>query len=96
MHETRELRPAVVACAQALGWRVWWTHDSRHSPKGWPDLVLCNGERVLFRELKAGRGKLTNAQADCLDLLRVSGLDAAVWHERDWLSGAIEAELRCS
>ena len=83
-----------MACAKALGWEVWWTHDSRHSPKGWPDLVLARPPRLLFRELKAGRGKLTEAQADCLGSLRRCGLDAAIWHERDWLSGAIEAELR--
>ena len=35
-------RDALVAKARAYGWRCYYTHDSRHSPKGWPDVVFLH------------------------------------------------------
>ena len=31
---------AVIEYARLMGWLVYHTHDSRHSEKGFPDLVL--------------------------------------------------------
>ena len=39
----RELAKNVVHAAKTLGWRVYWTWNSLHSPRGWPDLVLLRG-----------------------------------------------------
>src|SRR5690606_4527127 len=53
----------VLALAKMLGWRTAhfrpamnqrgdWRTPVAGDGKGWPDLVLVKGERVLFRELK--------------------------------------------
>jgi hypothetical protein len=47
----------VMAEARRLGYLVYHTHDSRRSAPGFPDLVLCNGQRLLFVELKSRTGK---------------------------------------
>lgn len=80
----------VVEAASAHGWHHYHTHDSRRSPAGFPDLVLCNPlqERVWFVELKTDAGKLGAQQADWLGWLRRSGMDADVWRPRDWLAVA--------
>lgn len=46
---------------------------------GWPDLVvLCPGVRPVFIELKAGKGRLSDAQADMRDALLALGFG---WRE---------------
>ena len=53
----------VEELAESLGWKVYHTHDSRRSHRGWPDLVLGRRGRVLFRELKTMKAsKFTEAQ----------------------------------
>ena len=87
---------AVVDFAKLAGWKVYWTHNSKHSPAGWPDLVLTlkaspfgAGDhlgRVLFRELKRDRrpSRVTDDQRECLETLKAAGLDAKVWCPEDW------------
>ena len=48
----------VMRVAKMLGWLCYHTFDSRRSASGFPDLVLVR-ERVLFRELKVGKNKLS-------------------------------------
>jgi hypothetical protein len=43
----------VVRYARLMGWMCFFTTDSRHSPAGWPDLVLIRRRRIVFAELKA-------------------------------------------
>src|SRR5262252_7165860 len=59
----------IRALARRSGWLCYHTHDSRRSEAGFPDLVLTNGQRVLFLECKTSTGKLTEAQARWLALL---------------------------
>jgi hypothetical protein len=47
-----EWQQSVVSLARLYGWRVYHTHDSRHSTAGFPDLVLVRGRRLIFLELK--------------------------------------------
>ena len=42
----------VIQLARALGWRVYHTHNSRHSPAGYPDLTLVKGKALVYMELK--------------------------------------------
>lgn len=42
----------VVELAQACGWLVYHTFDSRHSVKGFPDLVMLRDAVLLVVELK--------------------------------------------
>lgn len=84
----RSFQEQVLELAKTLGYRVHWTHDSRHSPAGWPDLVLCRARgphpRVVFAELKAEDGIVSDAQTAWLDDLRACGLDARIWRPSDW------------
>ena len=63
------------------------------SEAGWPDLVLVRrrDKRVLFRELKADKGRVSPRQAAVLELLRAVGLDAGVWRPSD--EDRIQGEL---
>ena len=60
----RHFQDAVVALAEAAGWRVHYVAFSGRSPAGFPDLCLASAaqRRVIFRELKTERGRLMPAQ----------------------------------
>ena len=104
--EFRELWAATVAedvfqaqtvtLAKSLGWKVFHPYDSRRSEKGWPDLSLVHPRqgRVMFRELKTAKGRLTQAQKDWQTDLAAAGVDVDVWRPADSISGRIERELR--
>ena len=71
---------------------IWYhTHDSRHSAKGFPDLCLVKGKRLLFLELKSERGKLTPEQVAWLNALHEAGAETHAFWPRDWAE--IEQEL---
>lgn len=75
---------AVIDLARALGWRVYHTHDSRHSAAGYPDLTLVRGGRLVFAELKAQAGRLSDVQRCWLQELEIAGAQAFVWRPSDW------------
>ncbi len=81
----------LVPYARLQGWRVYFTHYSRHSPAGFPDLTLVRRGVLLIRELKTDRGRLTSSQRDWLEALQGCGVDAGVWRPSDWLR--IQEEL---
>ncbi len=81
----------IIPYARLKGWRVAFVHDSRHSPSGWPDLVLVRGWRMLVRELKTERGRVTEAQQAWLDALDRAGVDTKVWRPSMWTE--IQEEL---
>lgn len=74
-------RPARTG-ADGEQWRTPVGYDGA----GFPDLVLVHPQRrlVLFRELKAGRGVISDRQADWINDLRAAGADAGVWHPKQW------------
>ena len=82
---------AVVELARLLGWRCFYVGDSRRSPHGWPDLTLVR-DRLIFRELKSEKGRLTGEQEEWGRLLAGAGMDWAVWRPGDWPE--IERSLR--
>lgn len=81
---------AIVKAAKYLGWRVYHTFDSRRSSPGFPDLVLVR-DRVLYREVKTDKGRITEEQRGWIDALKAAGADAEVWRPGDW--DRIEKEL---
>lgn len=91
-----QLQQHVILLATALGWRHYHTHDSRRSPVGFPDLVMVHAAhgRLLFRELKAERGRYRAGQREWLEELAAAGADAGTWRPRDVVSGRVERELR--
>jgi hypothetical protein len=78
-------QPAVVAHAKASYWLVAFTHDSRHSPDGEPDLRMVNRfqKRVLWLELKGEKGKATDAQRTWLEWLQAAGFEAGLFRPSD-------------
>lgn len=79
-----EFQQLIVDLARWAGWRTYHTHDSRRSDAGWPDLVLARNRVLLFRELKARRGRMTDDQRDWGCTLLRTGASWAVWRPEDW------------
>ncbi len=69
----------------------WRTPGSGTMAKGWPDLVLARGSRLLFIELKRDGGKATADQSRVLDVLG-KAVEAYCWTPKDW--DFLERELR--
>ena len=97
----RSFQTAVIDLARRLGWLVGHHHDSRRQiapgkyvgdrdAAGIPDLILVRGNRVVFAELKAERGRIRPEQHTWLDALRAVESDAAgrvlvrVWTPGSW------------
>jgi len=85
----------VVQLARTMGWKIahfrpaqtkhgWRT--AMQGDKGFPDLVLAKAGRVIFAELKSGKGKLAAEQNEWL--IELSG-----WHRKvppeAWDMGAV-------
>jgi hypothetical protein len=90
----RDLQVAVLEAARLFGWRValfrparaarGWRTPVEGDGAGFPDLLLLRGERLLVRELKAGKGRLGREQLAWLEAFRSAGVDAGVWREDGW------------
>ena len=75
-------------------YRLTWyhTHNSKHSPSGFPDLVIA-GRWVMYRELKRQKENPTKAQREWIAALEAAGADVDVWRPADWYSPRINREL---
>jgi len=87
-----DLREQIRTLAELYGWLMYFTWNSRNSPDGFPDLVLVHPERrqVIFAELKAEGGRLTEQQKEWLSALMKCGQMVSVWkpshiHQITWL-----------
>jgi hypothetical protein len=78
-----DFQGAVVDLAKLRGWAVWWTKYSLHSPKGWPDLVLCRPPRLVLAELKVD-AKVSPEQRESLWILAGTGAEVYVWRPSHW------------
>jgi len=100
-----DLLKCVLDLAKLKGWLVAHFRPAQTS-KGWrtavsadgfgfPDLVMVRHDRCLFVELKAERGKLSEAQSIWLGFLTGANQRGRVfiWKPSDWLSGEIERRL---
>ena len=74
----KQFQAKVIQVARICHWAVYHTFDSRRSEPGFPDLCLVR-ERVLFRELKTEKGRLTAYQIAWGKRLMDAGSDFAVW-----------------
>jgi hypothetical protein len=80
----RRFQRQVVDLAKLLGYRVYWTWNSLHSPKGWPDLVLIKRPRIVFLELKGERTPVTDEQRETITELQACGMTAMIARPSDW------------
>ena len=88
----RQFQAQVIALARLAGWTWYFTHDSRRSPAGFPDLILVRGGQLVAAELKRERGRLTDPQREWLTLLgAVPGVIAECWKPSSW--ARVEAVL---
>ena len=78
----KQFQSQVVSLARQLVWLCYHTYDSRRCEPGFPDLVLVR-DRVMFRELKTDKGKLTLAQKALGVRLEKAGSDWATWRPSD-------------
>lgn len=103
MHETeKQFLEKVAEAAQYLGWRVahWrpaWTTKGYRTPvqfdgKGFFDLILVRGDRLIMAEVKAERGNLTLEQLDWHNLLKETKAEVYIFKPSQWQE--IEAILR--
>lgn len=75
----RDLLAEVRSLAEGMGWLVYHSWSSIHSPAGLPDLLMVKGHRLIAAELKAEKGKVTEAQEQWLQALaRVQSVEAMV------------------
>ena len=88
----KRFQASVLELAQICGWHCYHTHDSRRSEPGFPDLVLVRGDRLLFRELKTDKGRMSPAQVQWIIELSGAGADVCVWRPHDW--PVIEQQLK--
>jgi hypothetical protein len=65
----KDLQETVRDLARVLGWKYYHTHDSRHSPDGFPDCILINPRtgHMMVWELKREKEELKPAQASWLN-----------------------------
>lgn len=82
----KEFQQQVIDFAKLNGWLVYFTWSSKHSPAGFPDLVMVHPDKykVVFVELKVGKNKLTASQEDWIDALCDAGEYVYVWYPEDW------------
>ena len=73
-----QFQSAIIQFAKLRGWSVYHTHNSRRSEKGFPDLCLVR-EKVLFREVKTDKGRLSKEQIAWGKRLQEAGADFAIW-----------------
>lgn len=80
----RDLSEQLRQLFALYGWRVYHTHDSRHSAAGFPDWIALKGPRLVVVELKREGQHPTIEQAAWLeDFKRVPGVEVYVWRPSD-------------
>ena len=92
----RDLQDQITEMAEKwLGWQWvhfrpartqhgWRTPVSGPLGKGWPDLVLVRGPRIIAAELKSTKGKVTTEQTEVLGALNLAGVETYIWRPADW------------
>lgn len=83
-HPERDFQAEVQSLAKVHGWMDWHVLHSKGMRAGFPDLVLIRPPRILWIELKAEKGKLTDPQEEFFNLLRECEAEAYIWWPKDW------------
>lgn len=87
-----EWQQQVLAAALKLGWQTMHIgRTGKHQAvgakgtlgRGWPDLVLVKGGRIIFAELKAEKGITDPIQKQVLGILHQVG-EVYIWRPSDF------------
>lgn len=89
------LGQVIELAEEYFGWRCvhfrpaktkhgWRTPVQGSMGKGWPDVVMVNGGRILAAELKAAKGQPTKEQVEVLALLAKAGVETHIWRPADF------------
>ncbi len=89
----RDLQAIVGQALTDAGWTWYHTHDSRRSNPGMPDIVALRGSRLIWRELKDMKGRLTTEQKQWKLALETAGQNWALWRPDQWYRGDILREI---
>ncbi len=73
-----EMLEALMELGPSLGYLTYHTHDSRHSPAGYPDVSLIGNGMAVWVELKGEGEKMTPAQERYAE--RIGDLPHPCWH----------------
>src|SRR5262245_62000897 len=89
----REFTATVIELARLWGWRIYhqrpagtargW-RTALSGDKGFPDLILAKGPRLIVAELKVGKNRPTADQALWIRAFQQAGVLAYVWYPADW------------
>jgi hypothetical protein len=79
-----EFQRQVIDLAKLYRWLVYHPMLSKWSERGWPDLALIRGDRLIFAELKRETGK-TSAHQDVwlAALADVPAIEVYLWRPSD-------------
>jgi len=99
----RDLQDQIIQLARLLRWRVahfrpamtaqGWRTPVQADGKGFPDLILLRGSRIVVVEVKRQLGTIDPDQELWLDAFRGVGAEVHVWRPSDMRSGSIQREL---
>jgi hypothetical protein len=89
----RQLQTAVLDLCRWLHLLAYHTHNSQHSARGFPDLVIVGPRGLLFAELKTAHGRTTIDQRCWEAGIREAGASYALWRPEHWHSGEIRETL---
>lgn len=88
----KEFQAEVMKLAKSFGWGpIYHTWLSVRSEKGFPDLVMIRGQRIIWVELKKQKGKETPEQKAWRQALLDAGEAVYLWRPSNWEE--IEATL---
>lgn len=80
-----EFQRQVLDLARMFGWSSYHPKLSKWSERGWPDLAMVRGPRLIFAELKRENGKTSEHQDHWLGLLRaVPSIEVFLWRPSDF------------
>ena len=81
----KQFQAQVRERAELLGWVVFTTWNSRHSPAGEPDLRLVHPvqKRIIWVELKTENGKVSAKQNEAIETLQEAGFEVFIWRPSD-------------
>lgn len=80
----RDWQQQIKALAVIYHWKYYHTWTSIHSPRGFIDVVMVRGNRLIFAELKSAQGKLTAYQQEWIEALTATSAEVYVWRPSDF------------